>query len=65
MKIIAQFFKDLLASIVQTEQQRREAYLAKSADIHDLEYRMRELDKEESRYNWVTFSRHGPKGSMR
>ena len=64
MNTIAKFFTDLLAGMMQTEQQRREAYLAKSADIHDLEYRMRELDKEESHYNWVAFSRHDPTGSM-
>ena len=64
MKTVVEFVKKLLASITQTEQQRREAYLAKSADIHDLEYRMRELDRQESHYSWVAFSRHGPTGSM-
>ena len=64
MKTVAEFVKKLLASIVQTEQQRREAYLAKSADIHDLEYRMRELDKQESHYNWVAFTRQAPTGSQ-
>ena len=64
MKTVVEFVKKLLVSIMQTEQQRREAYLAKSADIHDLEYRMRELDRQESYYSWVAFTRHGPTGSM-
>ena len=64
MNTIAKFFTDLLAGMMQTEQQRREAYLAKSADIHDLEYRMRELDKQESHYNWVAFTRQAPTGSQ-
>ena len=64
MNVVAKFFKDLLANIVQTDRQRREAYLAKSTDIHDLEYRLKEIDLEESHYNWVAFSRDLPKGSM-
>ena len=64
MNTIAKFFTDLLAGMMQTEQQRREAYLAKSADIHDLEYRMRELDKQESHYNWVAFTRQASTGSQ-
>ena len=45
MTMIANFFKDILASITQTEQQRREAYLANAADIHDLEFRLKEIDR--------------------
>jgi len=46
MGFILKFFNYLAKSDEYREQQRQEAYLAKSTDIHDLEYRLRELERE-------------------
>lgn len=57
MKFIMKFFRDLAKSDECREQERQEAYLAKSVDIHDLEYRMRELEREKKVFPWVAFNR--------
>lgn len=57
MKFIMKFFSDLAKSDACREQERQEAYLAKSVDIHDLEYRMRELEREKKVFPWVAFKR--------
>lgn len=46
MKSIFSFFKRLTESSKRREREREEAYLAESTDIYDLEYRIRELDRE-------------------
>jgi hypothetical protein len=38
----------------QRERERREDYLAESADRYQLEYRMRELDRAEPQQYWLT-----------
>jgi hypothetical protein len=48
MKHIARFFDWLNAGIAEGDRMRREAYLAQSSDHCDLEYRMRELEREPS-----------------
>jgi hypothetical protein len=48
MKHIARFFDWLNAGIAESDRRRREAYLAQSSDHCDLEYRMRELERESS-----------------
>jgi hypothetical protein len=48
MKQIARFFDWLNAGIAESDRMRREAYLAQSSDHCDLEYRMRELEREPS-----------------
>lgn len=58
MNFIRDFFNSLAKSDECREQEREEAYLAKSADIHDLEYRMRELKREKRVFPWVAFTRH-------
>ncbi len=57
MKFIMNFFNDLAKSDERRELEREEAYLSKSADIHDLEYRMRELEREKKVFPWVAFTR--------
>ena len=57
MKFIMKFFNNLAKSDERREQERQEAYLAKSVDIHDLEYRMRELEREKKVFPWVAFTR--------
>src|SRR5436190_22666446 len=46
MKYIARFFDWLNAGIAEGERMRREAYLAQSSDHCDLEYRIRELERD-------------------
>ena len=48
MKHIARFFDWLNAGIAEGDRMRREAYLAQSSDHCDLEYRMRELERDPS-----------------
>lgn len=48
MKHIARFFDWLNAGIAEGDRIRREAYLAQSSDHCDLEYRMRELERDPS-----------------
>jgi hypothetical protein len=51
----SEFFKLLTESSECREWRRREAYLAESTDIYDLEYRMRELDrKDQSKPAWMS-----------
>jgi Protein of unknown function (DUF3563) len=57
MKFIMKFFNDLAKSDERRELEREEAYLAKSVDIHDLEYRMGELEREKKVFPWVAFTR--------
>ena len=57
MKFIVSFFNNLAKSDESREQERQEAYLAKSTDIHDLEYRMRKLEREKKFFPWVAFTR--------
>ena len=57
MSFILNFFNNLAKSDECRERQREEAYLAKSADIHELEYRMRELEREKKVFPWVAFTR--------
>jgi hypothetical protein len=49
MKPIARFFDWLNGSLAEAETSRREAYLAQASDHCDLEYRIRELEREPSR----------------
>lgn len=46
MNSIISFLKNWAESTERRERERREAYLAQSTDIYDLEYRLRELDRE-------------------
>ena len=48
MKHVARFFDWLNSGIAEGDRLRREAYLAQSSDHCDLEYRMRELEREPS-----------------
>jgi hypothetical protein len=48
MKHIAGLFEWLSAGIAEGERLRREAYLAQASDHCDLEYRIRELEREPS-----------------
>ena len=57
MKFLRNFFSYLAQSDEYHERKSQEAYLAKSVDIHDLEYRMRELDRCKKVYPWVAFTR--------
>jgi hypothetical protein len=47
MKPVFTLFKALFESIERREWQRREAYLAASTDLYDLEYRLRKLDQQD------------------
>lgn len=49
MKAIARFLDWLHSGIAEGERMRREAYLAQAIDHCDLEYRIRELEREPSR----------------
>jgi len=51
MKSVLNFLRLLIEGGKESERERQEAYLAESTDIYDLEYRIRELDRE---------SRHKP-----
>ncbi len=42
---VADLFRQLAAAAGRVERDRREAYLAGAADIHDLERRVRELNR--------------------
>ena len=48
MKYVARFFDWLNSGIAEGDRLRREAYLAQSSDHCDLEYRMRELERDPS-----------------
>lgn len=57
MKWIRNFFSFLAQSDEYHERNREEAYLAESADIHEFEYRMRELKREKKDFPWIAFKR--------
>ncbi len=57
MKFILNFFNYLAKSDACRERGHQEDYLAKSADIHELEYRMRELERGKKVSPWVAFTR--------
>lgn len=57
MKVILNFYNYLAKSEACREREHLEAYLAKSADIHELEYRMRELERGKKVFPWVAFTR--------
>lgn len=46
MKTISRFFDWLGESVVNAERQRREAYLGQATDAADLEFRIREFDRQ-------------------
>ncbi|MCG5074789.1 DUF3563 family protein [Paraburkholderia tagetis] len=48
MYLLSRFFLFLTKSYETAQKEREEAYLAESADIYDLEYRMRKLDREKA-----------------
>jgi Protein of unknown function (DUF3563) len=56
MTTLISFLKSLRPS-VESQQERDEAYLAGSVDLHDLERRMREIDGR-GRKNWSPIA-HG------
>ena len=57
MKFVLDFFNYLAKRDACRERGHLEAYLAKSADIHELEYRMRELERGKKVSPWVAFTR--------
>ncbi len=57
MKFIRNFFNYLSQSDEYHERKRQEIYLSESADIHELEYRMRELKRAKKEFSWVAFTR--------
>ncbi|CAG9212981.1 conserved hypothetical protein [Paraburkholderia tropica] len=48
MYLISRFFLFLTKSAETSRKEREEAYLSESADIYDLEFRMRKLDREKT-----------------
>ncbi len=57
MQSILNFFHRLAQAGERREQERQEAYLAKATDINDLEYRIRELERQSRDFPWVAFTR--------
>jgi Protein of unknown function (DUF3563) len=57
VKFILNFFSYLAQSDEYHERKRREAYLSQSVSISDLENRMRELDRENRVFPWMTSTR--------
>jgi Protein of unknown function (DUF3563) len=57
MKFLRNFFSYLAQSDEYHEMKAQEAYLANAVDIHDLEYRMRELDRGGKAHPWATVTR--------
>ena len=49
MKYLLNLFGRLAEGYERRERERREAYLAQSTDLYDLEYRMRQLDRDTRR----------------
>lgn len=43
---IASFFKNIGNAYEMSEAARKEAYLAEAVDLYDLEYRIRQMDRE-------------------
>lgn len=58
LRKLLNFLSSIGDGFVHNEQKRREAYLAKSADIYDLEHRMRELDRPVQPYGHLSYSSH-------
>lgn len=57
MESVFTFIRRLLESSERREQERKEAYLAGSTDLYDLEYRMRELERQDRRQPaWMSSS---------
>ncbi|MBN3807991.1 DUF3563 family protein [Paraburkholderia sp. Ac-20347] len=48
MYLISRLFLFLTKSAETSRKEREEAYLSESADIYDLEFRMRKLDREKA-----------------
>jgi hypothetical protein len=57
MNIIRKFFNYLDRNDERRKQEYVEAYLAKSANIYELEYRMRELNQRSAGSPWAALSR--------
>jgi Protein of unknown function (DUF3563) len=49
MYLLSRLFLFLTKSFDESAKERNDAYLAESADIYDLEFRMRKLDREATR----------------
>ncbi|WP_179400651.1 DUF3563 family protein [Burkholderia guangdongensis] len=49
MYLLSHLFLMLTQSSERAEKERSDAYLADATDLHDLEFRMRELDRGASR----------------
>jgi Protein of unknown function (DUF3563) len=56
MKYVTNFFNYLAKSDERSKREFEEAYLAKSANIYELECRMRELEQKRNFYPWVGFT---------
>jgi Protein of unknown function (DUF3563) len=52
MKYVANFFSYLAKSDMRSRQALEEAYLAKSANIYDLESRIRNLQQQRNCFPW-------------
>jgi hypothetical protein len=46
MYLLSRLFLFLMKSPDQLDKERRDAYLSEATDLHDLEFRMRKLDRE-------------------
>jgi hypothetical protein len=46
MKTISRFFDWLNNAVANAERKRNEAYLARATDVADLEYRIRQLERQ-------------------
>ncbi len=57
MKLICYFFSYLTQSDEYHARKQEEIYLAESADIHEFEYRMRELKHTKKDFPWIAFKR--------
>jgi Protein of unknown function (DUF3563) len=56
MKYVTNFFSYLAQSDLRSKQALEEAYLAKSANIYDLESRMRNLEQQRNYLPWGGFN---------
>jgi Protein of unknown function (DUF3563) len=57
MKLIRYFFSYLMQSDEYHARKKEEVYLAESTDIHEFEYRMRELKRTKQDFPWISFKR--------
>jgi hypothetical protein len=57
MKFLAQLYARLTQSPEARQAERHLAYLSESADLYELEFRMRKLDREaaQKRPSWMSF----------